>query len=96
MKRLGPLAAAIVADIVADIAFRRKVERLHARGPRAVAEVFAELGARHSIQTTIDQTLDRHLAVPEEALEATGGDQLPPTPLHAFDDDDVSPNPVAA
>ena len=92
MKRLGHITAAIVADV----RFRRKVERLHARGPRAVLEVFAEIGARRSIMTTIDQTLDRHLAVPEQALEATGGDQLPPAPLHAVNDDDLSSNPETA
>ena len=41
MKRIGPIAAALAADI----RFRRKVERLHARGPRAVLEILAEIGA---------------------------------------------------
>ena len=78
MRRLGHITAAIVADV----RFCRKIERLHARGPRAVAEVFAEVGAERSIMSIIDQTLDRHLAVPDQTLEAVGGDRLPPTPLH--------------
>ena len=92
MKRIGPLAA----EIVADIAFRRKVERIHARGPRAVLEVFAEISAERSIGTVVDQTLDRHLALSDQAIEAVGGDRLPPVPLHAVNDDDVPPNPEAA
>ncbi len=92
MKPISPIAAAIVADI----AFRRKVERLHARGPRAVLEILAEIGAERSIRTIIDQTLDRHLAVSDQALEAVGGDRLPADPIHAVSDDDVPPSPKAA
>ena len=64
MKRLGHITAAIVADV----RFRRKIERLRARGPRAVLEVFAEISAERSIGTVVDQTLDRHLAVSDPAL----------------------------
>ncbi len=69
MKRLGHITAAIVADV----RFRRKIERLHQRGPRAVLEVFAEISAERSIGTVVDQTLDRHLAVSDQALEIVGG-----------------------
>ena len=92
MKRIGH----ITAEIVADVRFRRKIERLHARGPRAVLEVLAELGAERSIMTTIDQTLDRHLAVSDAALEAAGGNRLPPISIHAVNDDDVPSSPEAA
>ena len=78
MKRVGPIAAVIVADI----RFRRKIERLHQRGPRAVLEVLAEIGAERSIMTTIDQVLDQHLDVSDQVLEAVGGDRLPPVPIH--------------
>ena len=78
MKRIGP----ITATISADVRFRRKVERLHARGPRATLELLAEISAERSIQTIIDQILDRHLAVSDRMLEAVGGDRQPPVPLH--------------
>ena len=78
MKHIGPIAA----EHVADIRFRHKVERLHGRGRRAVLEVLAEIGAERSIMTAIDQTLDRHLEVPEQALEVVGGNRLPSPPLH--------------
>ena len=91
MSRIGHTSAAIVADV----RFRRKIERLHARGPRAFAEVLAEIGAERSIQTIIDRTLDRHLEVPEQALDLVGADRLPPVPLHAVNDD-APPSPEAA
>ena len=78
VMRIGPIAAATVVDL----AFRRKIERLHARGPRAVAEVLAEISAERSIGTVVDQVLDRHLGVPDAALEVAGADRLPPAPLH--------------
>ena len=92
MKRLGPIAA----EIVADIAFRRKLDQIHQRGPRAVGEVFAELGAERSIMSIIDQILDRHLAVSDQALEIVGGNRLTPIPIHAAVNDDVPLSPEAA
>ena len=91
MSRIGHIAATTVADV----RFRHKIEKLHARGPRAVAEVLAEIGAERSIGTVVDQTLDRHLAVPEEALEATGGDRLPPAPLYAVNNTNEPGNTAA-
>ena len=41
----------IAANVVANLRFRRQVERLHRLGPRAIAELLAELGAERSIQT---------------------------------------------
>ena len=87
MKRTGPIAAVLVADV----RFARKVERLHQRGPRVVAEVLAEISAECSIGTVVDQTLDRHLALSDTALEAVGGDRLSPVPLHVVNDDDLPP-----
>ena len=39
---IGPVAA----EIVADLRFRRQVLRLHRLGPRAMAELLAEIGGR--------------------------------------------------
>ena len=67
--------------------------RLGSPSGRAVLEVLAEVGAECSIMTTIDQMLDRHLTVSDAALEAAGGDRLPPVPIHAVNDNDLPPSP---
>ena len=73
---------AIAADVVADLRFRRQVERLHAKGPRLLAELLAELGAERSIQATIDEKVARYVDIPTEALDAAGGNAFWPPPLH--------------
>ncbi len=70
------------AEIVADLRFRRRVQRLHRLGDRALGEFLAELGAERSIQTVIDQKLDTYAEFDPEALEVTGGDGFWPVPIH--------------
>ena len=72
----------VAAEVVADLEFRRKVERLYARGPRPIAELLAELGAERSITTIIETKLDRYLEVDDASLDATGGREFPAIPLH--------------
>ncbi len=72
----------VAARVVQDIEFRRKAQRLHAKGPRLIAELLAELAASHSLGTVIDQSLDRYLALDDAALDILNGRELPPTPLH--------------
>lgn len=43
----------VAAQIVADLKFGRQIERLHRLGPRAVAELLAEIGAERSITTIV-------------------------------------------
>ncbi len=74
----GPIAA----EIVADLRFRRRVRKLHERGPRIVAEFLDELGGERLITTVIDQMLDRYLALSDRALGAAGGRDFPPLPIH--------------
>ena len=76
-----PIGAA-AARVVQDIEFRRKAQRLHAKGPRLIAELLAELAASHSLGTVIDQSLDRYLALDDTALDIVNGRELPPIPLH--------------
>ena len=78
MRRTGEIAARIVSDPK----FERLVERLYRRGPRLVAEILAELGAQHDIRDDIEATVRRYLAIRDEALEATGGRDLPALPIH--------------
>ena len=72
----------VTTEIIADMKFRRAVERLHRLGARALGEFLAELGAERSIMTAIDQKLDTYAEIEPEALEATGGGSFWPSPLH--------------
>ena len=72
----------VAIEVVADLRFRRQVIRLHRQGPRAVGEFLAELGAERSVQTPIDQKLDTYAQIEFETLEAAGGNDFPPVPLH--------------
>ena len=73
---------AIAAEIVAGLKFRRQVIRLRRQGDRALCEAFAHLGAKHSIQTSIEQTIEHFIELEPEILEAAGGDRFPPNPLY--------------
>ncbi len=61
-----PLIGPLCAQIVADLRFRRKVQRLLAKGDRLIVEMLAELGADRLIATIIDQMLDRYLGLADE------------------------------
>ena len=78
LRPIGPIAA----EVVADLRFRRKVERLHRQGSRVVGEVLAHLGAKHGIQTSIEQTIEHFAKIEPETLQATGGDNFWQPPLH--------------
>ena len=71
----------IAAEVVADLRFRRQVQRLHGLGDRVLGEFLAELGAELGIQTVIDQKLDTYIEIEIEALETAGGDGFWPAPL---------------
>ncbi len=76
-RYIGSLAA----DLVANPRFRRQVEHLHSLGPRAIAELLAEIGAERGIRTIIDRKLDQYSRLRPEALKATGGDAFWAPPL---------------
>ena len=69
------------SEVVANLRFRRQVQRLHGLGDRVLGEFLAEIGAERSIQTIIDKKLDTYVALDPEALEATGGDGFWPAPI---------------
>ncbi len=71
----------VAAEVVADLRFRRQVERVHLLGPRVTAELLAEIGAERSIQTVIDQKLDHYAELDPAALEVTGGDRFWAVPI---------------
>jgi len=72
----------IAAETVADLRFRRKVERVHDLGPRVTAELLAEIGAERSIRTVIDQKLEVYASLDPGGVSAVGGDRFWPAPVH--------------
>jgi hypothetical protein len=64
-----------------DLRFRHDVVRLHARGPRAIYELLAELGARRLCRTEIEQLVGCYAALDPEMIRAVGADRLPPLPV---------------
>ena len=74
---IGP----ITAEVVADLRFRRQVQRLHRQGDRVLGEFLAEIGAERGIQTIIDRKIDIYTRLDPETLEVTGGDGFWPVPV---------------
>ena len=75
----------VAAEVVADLRFRRQVIRLHRQSPRAVGEFLAGLGAERDIATIIDQKLDAYAEIEPEVLQAAGGDDFWPAPIHGVE-----------
>lgn len=71
----------IAAEIVADLRFRRKVQRLHRLGDRVLDEFLAEIGAERGITTIIERKVERYVALDPKALKTLGGDRFPPLPI---------------
>jgi hypothetical protein len=72
----------IAAEVVADLRFRRQVQRLHRQGDRVLGEFLAEIGAERGITTIIDQKLDTYIEIEPEVLDAAGGKEFWQPPLH--------------
>ena len=76
----------VAAQVVQDLAYRRKIKHLVAKGDRVVGEMLAELAADRNLGTVINELLDRYLAIPDEALDIANGRDFPPAPLHVIQD----------
>ena len=77
-----PVIGRDAAEVVADLAFRRKVEHLHRLGPRAVHELLVEIGEQRLCRTYLEQRVRRYSEIDPEHLEALGGDTFPRPPLY--------------
>ncbi len=78
------LLGEVADDLVVDLRRHHQVEHLHTLGPRAVAELLAELGAERAIHTAIDSKLKRYAEINPDALETTGGDKFWPAPIRGI------------
>ena len=70
------------AEMVADLRFRRNVERVCSLGTRVVSKLLNEIGAERAIQHLIDRKVERYADLDPSELAALGGDDFPPVPLH--------------
>jgi hypothetical protein len=65
-----------------EFAYRRRVLHLWNCGPRAIAELLAEIAVERNICTIIDEKLERYAALDPARLRALGADRLPRPILH--------------
>jgi len=81
VDRIQPLGE-VVEDLVADLHFRRQVEKLHRLGSRAVGELLAEIGEQRMCRSFIDRRLEAYGRLDPEVLRALDGDRFPRPPLY--------------
>jgi hypothetical protein len=60
--------------------YRHNVGRLHALGPRVLAEFLAELGADSYRMTDIERRLERYARLDPGIVRGLGGNRFPPRP----------------
>ena len=68
-RGLEPLGA-VLTPVVADLEFRRDVERLHRLGPRAVCELLTEIGEQWLCRTFIEQRVRLYAEIDPDHLAA--------------------------
>jgi len=63
---------------IADLRLRRGAEHLCRLGPRATAELLAELGASYGMHEEIVQRLEAYQCLSPEMIGLAGADRFPP------------------
>ena len=84
-------AHASPTEIVAELRFRRDVERVHGLGARVVGELLSEIGAERAIQHLIDRKVERYADLDPGVVHALGGDRFPRPPLTVVESADEDP-----
>jgi len=65
-----------VVDL-AEERFRRRALQLYRRGPRLVVELLEQIGRDRSLGTYLDDVVEEFLDLPDDALDITGGRDMP-------------------
>ena len=81
------------AEMVADLRFRRNVERVCSLGTRAVSELLSEIGAERAIQHLVDRKVERYADLDPDLVQALGGNRFAKPPLRLVRPDDEGPAP---
>lgn len=70
-----------------SITLQREAERLHARGPRPLGELLAEIldGLEPAEAAQLRERIRRYNSIPPNLYRALGADTFPPTPVHSVD-----------
>ena len=77
-----PLGA-VPKTIVADLRLRQLVVHLHELGPRPLGEFLQELaGKDDEAAVAIIANLERYATLDAGVVEAVGGREFPPVPIH--------------
>ena len=63
---------------LAEARLRRSLSKLYHRGERPIIELVEHVARDRLLGTYLDQLVERYLAIPEAALDITGGRELPP------------------
>ena len=79
-QRLGD----VTAWFIRDFRRRRNIDRLCREWPRAIVELIADIGAKSSRMTEIEQRLDECVRLLDAGVvdEIVGADRTPNPPLH--------------
>ncbi len=65
-----------------DLRFRRHVENLHRRGPRALLEFLTAVAVECGITTFLEDEISAFGDLDSDAVAALGARDLPPVPIH--------------
>ncbi len=61
--------------------WERQIERVHSLGPRAVAELLAEIAAATGQHVRVVDLVEEYARLDPELIRAVGADNFPPMPL---------------
>lgn len=72
-----------MADVIdiADARFLKDIERVHRGGPRLLAEMLSEIGARRMLRSEIEAVVRRFARLSPAFLAAIGADPVPPADI---------------
>ena len=68
-------------EIAAEQRFERQIMRVHALGPRPLAELLDELATATGQPALIADRVEAYAGLDPEIVRALGGDNFPPMPL---------------